>query len=73
LGKENSYTVYPACGRESDFLTLFDSCEWEDLQENENFQKLLNEIKPDAGNNAYLGHGCVVCQDCGNDFHWKNN
>jgi len=42
----------PACGRESDFLTLCDTCEWEDLEENEKYQKLLNEIKPYTGNNT---------------------
>lgn len=72
LDKKNSYMTCPACGRESDFLTLCDSCEWEDLEENEKYQKLLNEIRPYAGNNAYLGHGCMVCQDCENDFYWKS-
>jgi len=71
LDKKNSYMVCPACGRESNFLTLCDSCEWEDFEENEKYQKLFNEVRPYAGNNAYLGHGCMVCPECEENFHWK--
>ena len=72
MTQKSNYMICPACGGELDFLALCDSCEWEDLEENEKHQKLLNEIRPYAGDSAYLGHGCMVCPDCEESFHWKS-
>jgi hypothetical protein len=67
----NERIVCPCCGKTSSYLTLCDSCEWEDYLENEKHQNLLNEIKPHSGDHAYAGHGCMVCGECEEAFYFK--
>lgn len=68
----DNYFTCPCCGKKTDCLTLCDAHEWEDEAENQKYRELLDKIKPNAGTHAYVGHGCSVCPDCEEAFHWKS-
>src|SRR5574341_976911 len=70
--KLKNYFTCPCCGKKTESLTLCDAHEWEDEEENEKYRELLDKIKPNAGIHAYVGHGCSVCPDCEEAFHWKS-
>ncbi len=65
--------VCPCCGKNSKVLTLCDAHDWYDERENEKDRKVINEFRPRAGENAYQGHGCMVCPACEEAFYRKSD
>ncbi|MCI0330686.1 MAG: hypothetical protein L0196_07010 [candidate division Zixibacteria bacterium] len=63
--------VCPCCGKNSGMLTLCDAHDWYDEPENEKYRNVINQFRPRAGENAYQGHGCMVCPSCEEAFYRK--